>query len=81
MLRPVHCDVHYGPTPQPFHTYKAYDTFENRSFERLLKPVIVYLQCMLRDIHCYFYALRLKSGGIRYPHSKKWGYAYSRTPR
>jgi len=50
-LRPVQCNLHYGPTPQLFHKY---DTFENRSFEQLLKPVIVYLQCMLRDSHCYF---------------------------
>jgi len=30
MLRPVHCNVQYGPTPQPFHTY---DTFENQNFD------------------------------------------------
>ena len=59
-MRPDHCNVHFGPTPEPFHKY---DTFENGRFERLLKPVIVYLQCMLRDSHCYFSAMRLKSGG------------------
>jgi len=40
--------------------------FENRRFERLLKPVkaaIVYLQCMFRDSHCSFSSMRLKSGG------------------
>ena len=36
-----------------------------------IKPVIVYLQCMLRDSQCYFSALPPKSG-IRYPHFKKW---------
>jgi len=39
----VHCNVHYGPTPH-LHHIRACDTFENRSFERLLKPVIVYRQ-------------------------------------
>jgi len=81
-LRPVHCNVHYGPTiTQPFHRC---DTFENRRFERLLKPVkaaIVYLQCIFRDSHCYFSSMPLKSGVYGTPHSKKWGYAYPRTPR
>ena len=76
MLPPDHCNVHYGPTctiTQPFHRY---DTFENRRFERLLKPVkaaIVYLQCMFRDSHCYFSSMRPKSGGYGTPHSRKWG--------
>jgi len=58
--------------PQPFHR-RACDTFENRSFERLLKPDILYFQCMLRDSHCYFSAVRLKSGGMVPPTPKKWG--------
>ena len=42
--RPPTCSIsvgqiHYGPTTQPFHKYR-YDTFQNRIFERLLKPVI-----------------------------------------
>ena len=28
---------------------------------------------MFRDSHCYFSAMRLKSGGYGTPHSKKWG--------
>ena len=79
----VHCNVYYGPTiTQPFHRY---DTFENRRFERLLKPVkaaIVYLQCIFRDSHCYFSSMRLKSGGTVPPTPKSGGgYAYPRTPR
>ena len=35
-------------------------------FEWLLKPVIVYLQCMLRDSRCYFSAMRWKVGGTVY---------------
>ena len=76
-MRPVHCKVHYGPTPQPFYRY---DTFENRRFERLLKPVkaaIVYLQCIFRDSHCYFSSMRLKSGGTVPPLQKMGG---TRTP-
>jgi len=77
----VHCNVHYGPTiTQPFHRY---DTFENRRFERLLKPVkaaIVYLQCMFRDSHCYFSSMRLKSGGYGTPTPKSGGYAYPPYP-
>jgi len=72
-LRPVHCNAHYGPTPQPFHRYNM---FENRRFERLLKPVtavLVYLQCIFRDSHWYFSAMCLKSGRYGTPHSKKWG--------
>jgi len=81
-LRPVHCNAHYGPTiTQSFHRY---DAFENRRFERLLKPVkaaIVYLQCIFRDSHCCFSSMRLKSGGgYGTPHSKNWGYAYPPYP-
>jgi len=69
--------MYSGPTiTQPFHRY---DAFENRRFERLLKPVkaaIVYFQCIFRDSHCCFSSMRLKSGGYGTPHSKKWGYAY-----
>ena len=60
-----------------------YDTFENRRFERLLKPVkavIVYLQCMFEDSHYYFFAMRLKSGGYGSPHSKKRGKRGVRVP-
>ena len=46
---------------------------ENRSFERLLKPVVVYLQCMLRDSHCYFSVMRVKSGGTVPPLQKVGG--------
>ena len=56
-----------------------YDTFENLSFERLLKPVIVYLQCMLRDSHCYYSALRLKNGGT-VPPTPKVGVRVPRVP-
>jgi len=80
-LRPVHCNVRYGPTiTQPFHRY---DTFENRRFERLLKPVkaaTVYLQCMFRDSHCYFSSMRLKSGGYGTPTSKSGGTRTPHTP-
>ena len=73
-LWPIHCNVHYGPTiTQPFHRY---DTFENRRFERLLKPVkaaIMYLQCIFRDSHCYFSSMRLKSGGYGTPTPKSGG--------
>jgi len=55
------------------HHIRGCHTFENRSFEWLLKPVIVYRQLILRDSHCYFSAMRLKSGGYGTPHSKKWG--------
>jgi len=48
-------------TPQPFYTY---DTFGFRSFERLLKPTIMYLQSMSRDSHCYIFC--------HVP--EKWGY-------
>jgi len=84
----VHCNVHYGPTiTQPFHRY---DTFENRGFKRLSKPVkaaIVYLQCMFRDSHCYFFFHAPEKWGVRYPpppHTptpKSGGYAYPPYPR
>jgi len=59
----VHCNVHYGPTPQPY-TVSACDTFENRRFERLLKPVIVYLQRICRGtVTVIFQPCAWKVGG------------------
>ena len=48
-----------------------------KSFERLLKTIIGYLQCMLRDNHCYFSAMRLKNGGTVHLTPKSGG---TRTP-
>ena len=45
-----------------------------------VKAVIVYLQCMFRDSHFYFSAMRLKSGGYGTPTPKSGGYAYPPYP-
>ena len=76
-LKLTRCSYAAASSHQTFH---AYDTFENRSFERLLTPVIVYLQCMLRDSHCYFSAMRLKSGATVPPTPKSGGTCTSRPP-
>jgi len=44
-----------------------------RSFERLLKPVIVYVQCMLRGSHCYFFSHATKKWGTVPPLQKVGG--------
>jgi len=72
----VHCNAHYGPTPQPFHTCMWY--VWKSKFRTTVKA---YLQCMLRDSYCYFSAMCLISGGTVTPTPKSGGTRTLRTPR
>jgi len=52
-----HSKLLYFITTIFLHLHDMHDTFENRSFDRLLKPVkavIVHLQCMPSDSHSIF---------------------------
>jgi len=57
--------------------------FENRRFERLLKPVtavLVYLQCIFRE-SLLFFCHAPEKWGVRYPPLQKVGVGGTRTPR
>jgi len=43
--------------------HDVYDTLENRSFQRLLKPRCYSVSSVKKDSRCYFSAMRLKRGG------------------